>query len=119
MTSMPDARYTAAARRWKRYYLRGTVKIINTRNQAKIMIFGQVDDVSEGGLGLYSQQTLQINEKVEIELQFPMSKSSTKLLGTVRNASDGRYGIEFCDLAIQQKEELARACRSLSGFQGR
>jgi PilZ domain-containing protein len=115
----PDAKYTAAARRWKRYYLRGTVKIINTRNQAKMMIFGQVDNVSEGGMGLYSPQALEINETVEIELQFPMSNSSTKFLGTVRNASNGHYGIEFCELALPQREELLRACRALSTLQGR
>jgi len=117
MTSTPDAKYTSAARRWKRYSLRGTVKIINTRNQARIMIFGQVDNVSEGGMGLYSPQALEVNEKVEIELQFPASQSSTKFTGTVRNANNGHYGIEFCEVAMPQKEELVRACSTLSRSQ--
>jgi len=84
-----------------------------------MMSFGQVDDLSEGGLGLYCPQALDVNETVEIEFQIPASKSSLRFLGTVRNASDGRYGIEFRDLGVSEKEELARACRTLSTVQGR
>jgi len=83
------------------------------------MIFGQLDNLSEGGLGLYSPQALELNEKVELELQLPSSRSSTKLVGTVRNSDNGHYGIEFCDVSLPQKEELARVCRSLSSIQGR
>lgn len=116
---IPQLRYTAAARRWKRYYMHGPIKIINIRNKTRMMIFGQLDDLSEGGLGLYSPQMLEVNETVELEFQIPASKSSIKFLGTVRNVSDGRYGIEFRELGVPEKEELARACRALSTLQGR
>jgi hypothetical protein len=114
-----ELKYTAAARRWKRYYMHGPIKIINTRNKVRMMSFGQVDDLSEGGLGMYCHQALDVNETVEIEFQIPASKSSLRFLGTVRNSGDGRYGIEFSDLGAHEKEELARACRTLSNVQGR
>src|SRR5579864_3868695 len=112
-------KYSSAARKWKRYSFDTVVKIVSIRKAVKTMIFGRTDNLSEGGLGFYAAQQLEINETVQIEFELPSARSAARLSGVVRNKIDGTYGVEFLDLPPGRRKELLRACEDLSSLQGR
>jgi len=83
------------------------------------MIFGRTEDLSEGGLGLYTAQQLEIEEAVQMEFELPFARSAAKLVGIVKNNINGTYGVEFHNLPPGLRKELNRACQALSSLQGR
>ena len=117
-TSQTAVKYGAAARRWKRYVIETRLKIFVVRNKVKSLCLGTSDNLSEGGMGFYCPQALEIGERVDIELELPAAKFPVKLTGTVRSFVNEIYGVEFCAIGAKQKEEIARACKALSMFQG-
>ena len=107
-----------AARRWKRYTIETRVKIFAVRNKVKILCLGHSDNLSEGGMGFYCPQALEMNERIDIELELPGAKFAIKISGIVRCHVNEIYGVEFCAVGPRQKEEIMRACKALSVFQG-
>ena len=112
-------KYGPAARKFKRYAISTVIKVIVTRNSAKIMMFGRTDNISEAGLALYAPQELQIDEAIQLELEVPGAKTPVKLGGKVKNNLNGAYGVEFIDIYPRQRQELVRACEALASVQGK
>lgn len=111
-------KFGPAARRWKRYVIQTRVKIIATRNKVKIMALGQTDNLSAGGMGFYCPQPLEMNERVELELELPGVKLPVKIFGVIRSYVNEVYGVEFGEIGGRQREEIVRACAALAKFQG-
>ncbi|HLG77312.1 MAG TPA: PilZ domain-containing protein [Ktedonobacteraceae bacterium] len=107
-----------AARRWKRYVIETRVKIFALRNKVRILCLGYSDNLSEGGMGFYCPQALEMNERIDIELELPAAKFPVKISGFVRSYVNEVYGVEFCDMGARQKDEILRACRALAQLQG-
>jgi len=108
----------SAARRWKRYVIQTRVKIIGTRNKVKFMALGQTDNLSAGGMGFYCPQPLEMNERVDLELELPGAKLPVKIFGVIRSYVNEVYGVEFGEIGGRQREEIVRACAALAKYQG-
>ena len=109
-----SAKYSAGVRQSTRYTINAVVKIVSVRNGMKQMIFGRIDNMSEGGLAICSPMELQIDETILMEFELPMTKSAMKLSGIIRSSSKGSYGVEFSDLYPRQRLELLRAFKILT-----
>jgi hypothetical protein len=116
--SQVAAKTGPAARRWRRYIIQTRLKILAVRNKVKIMCLGQSDNLSEGGMGFYCPQPLEMNERVDIELELPGIKFPVKLSGIVRSYVNEVYGVEFGEMGTRQREEIMRACAALAKLQG-
>jgi hypothetical protein len=101
-------------RRWNRYPANGQVKILNERDQVKIMSFGRISQLSEGGLAFSTRQKLEIGEPVELEFELPMAKAAVKLAAIVRSNIGDIYGVEFLQPGMRQRQGLTFACNALA-----
>ena len=93
------------------------IKIVSVRGRARLLSFGQSDQISEEGLTLDCPQPLEVNEKVELEFSLPRTAELLTFTAVVKSASNSRYELEFVSHTSRQKEQLTRACRQLALFQ--
>ncbi len=105
---------SSAARRWPRYSAEGQVKVLSQHNEMKMMSFGRIRGISEGGLSFSCAQSLQIGAQIEVEFELPVAKSAVRLLAIVRSHKGDTYGVEFCEPGIRQRQGLIVACNALS-----
>src|SRR4051794_22002718 len=89
-----------AVRRWKRYQIDIRVKVAHGNGPARSSAHGRGSDVSEGGMALYAPVDLKVGDVVDLELTLPYSQQPLKLLGTVRNRNNFRYGIEYISPSV-------------------
>jgi hypothetical protein len=68
-------------------------------------------DISEGGMGALLQTTLQVGEKVKIDLPLPMNALSA--VAVVRHSSKSRSGFEFVGLSPDECSQIAVASRPI------
>ena len=101
-------------RRWNRYPANGQVKILNERDQVKIMSFGRISLLSEGGLAFSSRQKLEIGEPIELEFELPVAKAAVKIAAVVRSNIGDSYGVEFLQPGARQRQGLTFACNALA-----
>ena len=102
------------ARRWPRYPTDGPIKVLSDQNSTKMMVFGRLRKISEGGLAFTCRQSLNIDDQVELEFELPVAKSAVRLQAIVRSSRGDTYGVEFCDPGARQKQGLMVACNALS-----
>ncbi len=97
------------------------IKIVSVRGRARLLSFGQSDQLSEEGLMLDCPQPLEIDEKVELQFSLPHTQElltfKAVVKSVVKNASNSRYQLEFVAPTSRQQEQLTRACRELSLLQ--
>ena len=108
-----------AQRRWRRYSIDTRVKIFAVRNKVKVLALGHTDNLSEGGMGFYCPQPLEMGEKVDLELELPGVKFPVKITAVVRSYIHEIYGVEFSEIGTRQRDEIIRACAALAKYQGR
>jgi hypothetical protein len=105
----------------KSFRIEAQIKIVSVRGGARLLSFGQSDQLSEEGLTLDCPQPLEINENVELEFSLPRTKELLRFKAVVRtvvkNANNFRYQLEFVAPTSRQQEQLTRACRDLSLLQ--
>jgi PilZ domain-containing protein len=101
----------------KSFSIEARIKIVSVRGRARLLSFGQSDQLSEEGLTLDCPQPLEVNEKVELEFSLPRTKELLKFTAVVKSASNSRYHLEFVTPTSRQQEQLTRACRELSLLQ--
>ena len=67
---------------------------------------GETSDVSEGGMRLNVDVTLQDGQAVSVEFDAPTIAQTLKLQAQVRHRSENIYGLEFEAPSDQQKHQI-------------
>jgi c-di-GMP-binding flagellar brake protein YcgR len=105
-------------RRTPRYNLDVAVKVAYVNSLGVTMqLFGRANDVSEGGMAIFLAHELPIGSQIRLTVTLPHTDRPVTCQACVRSRTSYRYGIEFTDLAVLDREFLKRACRSLSLLQ--
>ncbi len=113
-TSATDFDWTTI-RRWKRYRVEIRLKISYWKDGAKVVVFGQGSDMSEGGMAAYIPAELEKGDNVDIELPLPYSttKEPVVIKAAVRNRNGFRYGLEHTLITESVREALLRSLHAL------
>lgn len=105
---------TTTIRRWSRYKVELRVRIVLPDHGA---IYGQANDISEGGMSVFVPTQLRLGDAVSIDVVLPYSSDKVRLRGVVRSAAGFRYGIEFSNPTDLEQQVLVRTCKALSMVQ--
>jgi len=102
-------------RRWKRYRVEIRLKISYWKDGAKVVVFGQGSDVSEGGMAAYIPAELGKGDNLDIEMLLPYSASKDPVIikVAVRNRNGFRYGLEHTLITESVREALLRSLHAL------
>ena len=109
----PDKPATAT-RRWKRYRVDLRLKITNQIAGRNTVVFGQGNDVSEGGMSAYIPAEFVVGESVMIELTLPYSKQPILLQALVRSRNGFRYGLEYTEISDADRDQMARSLKAIA-----
>lgn len=69
---------------------------------------GRLQDISEGGIGVYAPVEFEIGSTVEIEFSIPRIRAPFRVHAVVRNRLGFRYGLEFQAISKVQRDEIAK-----------
>jgi hypothetical protein len=84
----------ADRRRWQRQPVDFSVKIAIYHNAGRVLIRGQVTELSEGGMTVYAGMSLQPGDLVEVEFQVPVPRT---VQAVVRTRNGYSFGLEFVE----------------------
>jgi c-di-GMP-binding flagellar brake protein YcgR len=101
-------------RRWERFKVELRIKARYEKNGQEIKLFGQGQDVSEGGMAAYLPAEIAPGEVIELEMTPPYSTRSIFARATVRNREGYRYGLEYLHIAPADRELLVRSIKALA-----
>lgn len=79
-------------RRWQRRPVDLSVKIAMYQDAGKVLIPGQVTELSEGGMMVYAGLSLQPGDLVEVEFERPVQQI---VQAVVRSREGYSFGLEF------------------------
>jgi hypothetical protein len=79
-------------RRWERSSVDFSVKIAIYHDAGKILIPGQVTELSEGGMSVYAGMSLQPGDLLEVEFEVPVPRT---VQAVVRSRAGYSFGLEF------------------------
>jgi PilZ domain len=82
----------AHTRRWERHPVDFPIKIAVYRDADKVLIPGQVTELSEGGMTLYAGMSLQPGDLFEAEFELPTPRT---IQAVVRTRDGFSFGVEF------------------------
>lgn len=95
-------------RRWQRFRLSLPIRLIVKREDSTRITEGRVQDISEGGLLIFSGIELRAGDKVSVEFTLPYSSTPLRAPGTVRHRRGYNYGVEFLVETIADQEQTAK-----------
>lgn len=84
----------ANSRRWERRPVDIPIKIALYRDADKVLVRGQVTELSEGGMTLYAGMSLQPGDLFEAEFELPVPRT---IQAVVRTRSGFSFGVEFVE----------------------
>jgi len=77
-------------------------------------LLGRMVDIGLGGACVVvAEGTLPPRQKVILEFRFPMGLQPMKLKASVRHVKGNRYGFQFLDLQMEEREKIRKACATL------
>lgn len=79
-------------RRWERSPVDISVKIAIYNDSEKVLVSGQVTELSEGGMSVYAGMSLQPGDLLEVEFEVPERRT---VQAVVRTRSGYSFGLEF------------------------
>lgn len=97
-------------RRWERYNVTLDVEVTLMLNGELCRAFGQVGDVSKGGLRLFVTRIFEPGTLLTLEFLLPYHSHELMLRGIVRNRCGFTHGIEFLDPTPHQQQIIERTC---------
>ncbi len=101
-------------RRHPRYQIDVAVRVTFIRDGEKIVFNGRGSELSEGGMAAYIATALEVGDRLTIETILPYSREQIAVDAVVRSKSGFRYGMEFRDLTVLERQLILRACTALS-----
>lgn len=101
-------------RRSQRLHVEGRVRLFANYSGERIVLSGQMNDLSEGGLSVYVSAELEIGQALDVEVTLPYSASSIRARVVIRSRDNHRYGLQFTDVHPGQQQALARACKLIA-----
>lgn len=84
----------ANTRRWERRPVDFPIKIAVYRDADKVLVPGQVTELSEGGMTLYAGMSLQPGDLFEAEFEQPVHRT---IQAVVRTRDGFSFGAEFLE----------------------
>ena len=105
-------------RRHPRYHIDVAVKVkVKTNSGVSSYCYGRGGDISEGGMAIEVAHELTRGNVIRLSVTLPHCERAIECEAVVRHRSDFHYGLEFQDLAEQDRTLLMRACRALGVVQ--
>lgn len=101
-------------RRWARFRVEIRIKAAYLRDGQETKVFGQGQDVSEGGMAAYLPAELAPGDVIELEMTPPYAQRGILVRATVRNREGYRYGLEYLHIAPADRELLMRSIKALA-----
>ncbi len=116
MDSEPAA--IAEKRLHPRYRIDVAVKVkIKTSSGIASYCYGRGGDISEGGMAVDVAHELSRGKVVRLLVTLPHCERAIECDAIVRHRNQFHYGLEFRDLAEQDRALLMRACQALGVVQ--
>ena len=101
-------------RRHPRYRIDVAVKVkVKTSGGVASYCYGRGGNISEGGMAIDVAHELTRGNLIRLSLTLPHCERPIECDAVIRHRSQFHYGLEFRDLAEQDKILLMRACRAL------
>jgi PilZ domain len=104
-------------RKWGRYEVQIRAKITIPNSDDNAEWYGQTLDLSEGGLRFFIPHELEVGIVLSMEFALPYASRSLTINGVIRNQESFTYGIEFCTPTDEQRQIIARVCKTLELLQ--
>jgi hypothetical protein len=101
----------AHARKWQRFKIDVRVKIRRSKDPDNAVVV-RSDLLSEGGLSVYTPESLEIGASVLVEFSLP-GTPKLQLRALIRNRCGFRCGMEFMDVAPSDRTLIRRYLQSL------
>ncbi len=76
---------------------------------------GRMSDISLGGVHGSLQEDIGMGQRVYLEFHLPGSSVSMRVPCRVTHAHDLRFGFEFLELSLEQREHIRKVCDGLRG----
>ncbi len=109
---------TAEKRRYPRYRIDVAVKVkVKTSSGIASYCYGRGGDISEGGMAIEVAHELSRGNMVRLAVTLPHCERAIECDAVVRHRNQFHYGLEFRDLAEQDRALLMRACQALGVVQ--
>ena len=108
----------AEKRRYPRYQIDVAVKVkVKTNSGVSSYCYGRGGNISEGGMAIEVAHELTRGNVIRLAVTLPHCERAIECEAVVRHRSQFHYGLEFRDLAEQDRTLLMRACRALGVVQ--
>ena len=112
-----DAQY-ADRRKFPRYTIDIAIKVrVTGPGGLSTYYFGRGGDVGEGGLSIHVPHELEVGKSIDLTMTLPYSERAIACRIIVRNREDFKYGVEFKELNLPDRELLLETCRRLGVVQ--
>ena len=113
-----EATQVAEKRRFPRYRIDVAVKVkIKTSSGIASYCYGRGNDLSEGGMAIKVAHELSRGKLVHLSVTLPHCERSIECDAVVKHRDQFHYGVEFRELAEQDRQLLIRACQALGVVQ--
>jgi c-di-GMP-binding flagellar brake protein YcgR len=101
-------------RRYPRYRIDVAVKVkVNTSSGIASYCYGRGGDISQGGMAIQLAHELSRGKMVHLSVTLPHCERAIECNAIVRHRNQFHYGLEFRDLADDDRRLLLRACQAL------
>lgn len=112
-----DVQY-AECRKFRRYTIDIAIKVkVTGAGGLSTYCFGRAGDVGEGGLSLHLPHELELGKVIALTLTLPYTERAIACQVIVRNREGFKYGVEFKELNIVDRQLLLETCRRLGVLQ--
>lgn len=101
-------------RRYQRYRIDVAVKVkVKTSSGIASYCYGRGGDISEGGMAIDVAHELSRGNQIRLSVTLPHCGRAIECYAVVKHRAQFHYGLEFRDLADEDRELLLKACRAL------
>ncbi len=108
----------AEKRRFPRYRIDVAVKVkVKTSSGIASYCYGRGGDISEGGMAIDVAHELSRGKVIRLSVTLPHCERAIECDAVVRHRNQFHYGLEFRELAEQDRALLMRACQALGVVQ--
>ena len=101
-------RERAIFRRWERFRLNLPIRLIVRRDSTTKVIESRANDISEGGMLVFSGVELKTDDEVSVEFTAPYAGEPVRSRCIVRHRRGYRYGLEFMCHTPAEKQDTEK-----------